>query len=171
MELFAQIMGILAAIIAISSFQVKNNVGFYAMQGLSGLCFAVNFFLLGSYTSAAFNVLNIVRGLGFAFEKNKKPNITLFGMWIIYIAVTVLTYSGPLSAIICIAQILSTFGMWTRDAKKMRIMQFFAASPLWLVNNIVVGSVGATVCEIFNMCSIIVFFIRVNIIEKKFKKA
>lgn len=171
MELFAQIMGIVAATIAILSFQVKNNVGFYAMQGVSGFFFAVNFFILGSYTSAVFNLFNVVRGLGFTFEKNEKPYITLWGMNIIYIVITALTYSGPLSIMLCAAQIIADFGMWTRSASKMRIVQFLLVSPMWLANNIIVGSVGAIICEAFNMCSIIVFFIRVNIIEKHFKKA
>ena len=56
--------------------------------------------MLGNTTAAVFNLLNIVRGLGFAFEKNKKPYVTMFGMWIIYIVVTVFTYSDFMSVMI-----------------------------------------------------------------------
>ena len=77
-------------------------------------------------------------------------------------ACVVLGWDGPLVFLTCAGQIVGLFGLWSRDAKKLRLAQFFGTSPAWIVYNIINRSVGGLLCEIFNMLSIAVYFVRVK---------
>jgi hypothetical protein len=52
--------------------------------------------------------------------------------------------------------------MWTRDGKKIRISQMAVVSPFWLLYDLLipVPSIGGILCEVFNMASVIISFIR-----------
>ena len=54
MEIIAQTLGIIGFIFAVISFQEKKNKRFFIEQGLSGLFFAANFFMLGAISAALF---------------------------------------------------------------------------------------------------------------------
>ena len=86
----------------------------------------------------------------------------------VYIAATVLTYTDIFSVVALIAQIVGTFAMWSQSGKTIRFLQLFCVSPLWLIHNIFVFSIGGVVCEVFNIVSIIVSLIRFGI--KGFEK-
>jgi hypothetical protein len=61
-----------------------------------------------------------------------------------------------------IAQATGTFAMWTRDGKKIRLSQMAVVSPFWLLYDLLipVPSIGGILCEIFNMTSVIISFVR-----------
>jgi hypothetical protein len=50
--------------------------------------------------------------------------------------------------------------MWSRDGRVIRRAQLFVISPLWIVNNIFYASIGGVVCELFNIVSVLVSFLR-----------
>jgi hypothetical protein len=58
------------------------------------------------------------------------------------------------------AQLVGTLAMWSRNGKTIRVLQLFCVSPLWLIHNIFVFSIGGILCEVFNLGSIIVSLIR-----------
>lgn len=171
MEIFAQIIGIIAAALGIFSIQIKSNKGYYVVQALSGFSFFLNFFLLGAYTGAMLNLINVLRGFGFAYEKNKRPYITLALSSVLYIIATVFTFDTYLSVLVCVAQIICTVTMATRKPTVIRLGTLCVQVPVWLFYNIVNGSVGAIFCELFNLVSVIVYFVRVKIIEPKRQNA
>lgn len=164
---FTQLIGLLGAALGMLSFQFKDNNKYYTAQALSGLCFAVNFFLLGAYTAALLNLINLIRGFGFAFEKGDKPNKTLITVCILYIAATALTYNGPLSLLVGASVLVGSYGMWSRKPTLMRILQIGFISPAWLLHNVLTASLGGIVCEVFNMLSVIVYFIRIKFFAGK----
>lgn len=169
--LLIQLVGLVGAALGIASYQCKSNRLYYSAQALSGLCFSVHFFLLGAYTGALLNFINIFRGFGFAAEKNKKPYVTLAVSCVLYLAATAFTFDGALSALACAAQLLGSVGMFFGHPTGMRVVQFLTVSPSWIVYNAFVGSLGGIVCEVFNMCSIVVYFLRVKVFEKRKNKA
>ncbi len=166
-ELFIQIVGFVGAALGIVSYQCKNNRLYYSAQALSGLCFSLHFFLLGAYTGALLNFINIFRGFGYAAEKRKKPYITLSVVCALYLAATVCTFDGALSALACAAQLIGSVGMFFGHPTGMRVVQFLTVSPSWIVYNAFVGSLGGIACEVFNMGSIVVYFLRVKVFEKR----
>lgn len=169
MEILAQIIGILGTCAAFISFQLKENKKFFILQATSGLMFALNFLLLGAPTGCVLNLINIYRGAVMAGGKRLHKLPFLISIQAIYIIATVFTYTNIFSVIALTAQLIGTFAMWSGSGKTIRILQLFCVSPLWLVHNIFVFSIGGIVCEVFNIGSIIVSLIRFG--KKGFEKA
>ena len=160
MDILAQIIGILGTCAAFISFQLKENKKFFILQATSGLMFALHFLLLGSPTGCVLNLINIYRGAVMAGGKKLHKLPFLISIQLIYIIATVLTYTNIFSIIAFTAQLVGTFAMWSGSGKTIRILQLFCVSPLWLIHNIFVLSIGGIVCEVFNIASIIVSLIR-----------
>ena len=65
-----------------------------------------------------------------------------------------------LSVVTTIIQLLETCTLWTRNGKIIRMAQICAISPVWLINNILTGSIGGVVTEVFGIGSVILSFLR-----------
>lgn len=173
MEITGQVLSIIGALLCILSFQIKKNKPYFITQIAAGLCFATSYIFFGALSAALLNAVNVIRCLILTSRKIKKDGI--------YLIILIFTYAlcgllgilvfdmpdGVNAAVFTVAVILTTlaniaatFSFWTRDGKKIRIVQASIVSPCWIFNNCVVGSIGGTLCEIFNMISIIVSFIR-----------
>ena len=163
MDIIAQIAGIVGAGLSIVSYQSKNNKGMFLMKGISGLMFAVNFFLLGSYTGAVLNVINFVRSACVASKRSKYDKLLFWGVNALYVLAGILTYGGWLSILVTAAQLVGTYAMWDRNGKKLRILQFFVVSPCWLIHNIVAFSIGGIITEAVNLGSVVVSVLRFGI--------
>ena len=160
MDLIIQIIGILGMAAAILSFQCKSNKIFYLMQGLSGACFAIHFFLLGNATAGWMNAINILRGTGFGFLKKKPRTALALLVSVLYIVATALSYSSWVDLLLVTVQVTATVTMWTDNAVAIRYLQFFFVSPSWLYQNVLTGSLGGILCECFNLGSVVVSFFR-----------
>ena len=159
MEIIAQIIGIAAMLINIMSFQCKKNRNLFMMIGIGSLLFSINFLLLGSYVSAIYNIISIIRS---AFTLNEKffTKKYFYLICILYVAGTVFAYDNPWSIVLFMAQIVQTYTMWFTDGGIIRKSQIYFVSPAWLVNNIIVFSIGGVLCEIFIMSSAVISYFR-----------
>ena len=155
-----QAIGIIAMAMNIFSFQCKKTRNFYMMQACGGILFAFNYIMLGMYTGAITNIVNLLRSA--VMSGGKKTRKWYFFVLVAgaYVAATLFTYAGWLSIIILVAQLVGVSTMWTDNGKIIRIGQFFAVSPLWLIYNIAAGSIGGIICEIFTFVSVIVYAAR-----------
>ena len=149
----AQIFGIIGMLSTMISFQIKSTKKLFLMQSFSGICFALNYILLGAYTGCVINILNIGRCLIMSGGKKMRRYPILITIILSYCIATLLTYTNIFSILALIAQIIGTISMWSDDWKKIRIAQLFAVSPMWLAHNIFVFSIGGIVSEIINMIS------------------
>lgn len=156
----AQAISIIGMALSVISFQCKENKKFFASQGLSGVCFAVSFLLLGSTTAAAINFINIFRGWVFGFAPKKYRGVMTVFIGIMFTVSTALTYAGWLSLLVLAAQLVGTAVMYTDNGKVIRIAQLCFVSPAWLTHNIISGSVGAVLCEIFAIASTVISLVR-----------
>lgn len=165
-EILMQSIGILGAACSIVSYQFKDNRKYFVLQALCGLCFGVHYWLLGAYTGSILDFICLIRGFGYAVERNRKPYFTLILSCSLILAATALTYGGYLSLLPCAALLTSSVGMFTGRPTGMRILQFTVVSPSWLIYNICTFSIGGILCEAFNMLSILVYFIRTKLLKK-----
>lgn len=156
----AQTFGIIGMALSIVSFQCRENKRFFITQAASGACFALNFLLLGSITASFLNFINILRGWVFGFAPKKLRTPLAIVVATLFITSTVFTYDGWLSVLILAAQLVGTTVMWTDNGKIIRIAQLAFVSPVWLTHNIICGSVGAILCEIFAITSTVISLIR-----------
>ena len=165
-NIIAQTLGILGMLAAMISYQCKKNKNYFIFQGLSGAFFSAQFILIGAWAGLIFNAYNIVRALAYQSKKAKSVVcvISLEILVVIAAAMSVLVFKEAwwLVSFTLIAQVTGTFAMWTRDGKKIRISQMAVVSPFWLLYDLLipVPSIGGVLCEVFNMASVIISFIR-----------
>ena len=165
-DIIAQVLGIFGMIAAMISYQCKKNKNYFIFQGLSGAFFSAQFILIGAWAGLIFNAYNIVRALAYQSKKARSVVcvISLEILVVIAAAMSVFVFKEAwwLVSFTLIAQITGTFAMWTRDGKKIRISQMAVVSPFWLVYDLLipVPSIGGILCEVFNMASVMISFIR-----------
>ena len=155
----AQIIGIIAAAINISSFQCKKNRHLFALIGIGSLLFSVNFLLLGAYASAIYNIISIIRSSLSLSRKTFNKKSFLF-LCVLYVAGLIFSYDGLWSIVLFIAQIVQTYAMWFMTGAGIRKSQYYFVSPIWMINNIIVFSIGGIVCELFVMASAFISYLR-----------
>ncbi len=159
MEFLAQAIGIIAMIFNISSFQCKKNKTLFIFIGIGSLFFSINFLLLGAYVSAVYNIISIIRSV-LALNEKFFTKKSFYFICALYIIGTVFAYDNPWSIVLFVAQIVQTYAMWFKDGSVIRKSQYYFVSPVWIVNNIIVFSIGGILCELFMMSSAIISYLR-----------
>ena len=129
-------------------------------QAISGGLFSLSFVMMGAFSGAAMNFINVFRGFLFAFIPEKHRMKVTVLLVAAYIVGAGLTFGGFFSVLVCMAQIAGTVMMHIADGKKLRIVQLSFVSPAWLVHNIFYFSLGGIICECFSITSVIVSMIR-----------
>ncbi len=165
-NIISQVFSIIGFIIIVYSFQCKKNRNFFIMQGVGSFMFFINFILINAYAGAFFNLTNLVRGLLFA--KNGKSMWKLIVVEVLYTLCFVFSayliwgdwFFLFISALPYVTLVIMSILMWKGNGKHIRIFQFSLMSPSWIVHNIFNFSLGGIVCEIFNMISVLVAFVR-----------
>ena len=159
MEITAQIISIVAMIINIMSFQCKKNRNLFIMIGIGSMLFSISFLMLGAYVSAIYNIISIIRSSLALKEKFFTKNSFYF-LCALYVIGTIFAYDNPWSIILFVAQIVQTYTMWFKDGTVIRKAQYYFVSPAWVVNNIIVFSIGGILCELFMMTSAFISYMR-----------
>ncbi len=152
--IIAQGFSICGSTVAIASYQFKKNVHYFLMNALCCTLFATSFFLMGSVTAALFNLINVLRSFTFAFLPKKYFKLSGAVMILLYTSATVFTYDGILSLFILIAQLAATFVMALDNGKFIRLTQIGVVSPIWLVHNFIVFTIGGIITEVFSIISV-----------------
>ena len=170
-EIIAQIIGIVAMMFNILSYQCKKQKAVIALQLFGGALFSVNYLMLGAAVGGILNILATIRAVVFLFkEKLKADKLPWFvGFVASYVAVYVLNFTvfgKEPTAFNLIIEILPVIGMIAlnvgfrlKDAAAVRKCGL-VSSPAWLIYNIAAGSWGAITCEIVTLASIFIGMFR-----------
>lgn len=170
-EIIAQIIGIFAMLFNILSYQGKKQRTVITLQLFGAALFSVNYLMLGATVGGILNIIGAIRAVVFIFrDKLKSDHIC----WLIafiasYISVYILNFTvfgkDP-TAFNLIIEILPVIGMLAlnigfrlKNAANIRKCGL-VSSPAWLIYNIVAGSWGAIICELFTLISIFVGMLR-----------
>lgn len=165
MEIIGQIAGIIAMIINILAVQFKKPQHLFICRMVSSLLWALNFLLLGSPTGAIINLVNIIRSI-FLLRERTSAKPFLYVTIGLYVVTGLLTMDYQLSILllidilIIVGQVADSIGMWTKNFRNIRYCQLFAISPVWLVHNILVFSIGGIITEAFTMVSTLIAMYR-----------
>ena len=160
MELAAQIIGLVAAAFNIYAFQMKGNKYLYLLRAIGGTLFAISFFLKGAPTAALLNLACLLQGAILAVGPKWTNRYTLALVLAIFLGVGIFTYDGWLTILITVAQLVGAVAMFSRNGRVIRLSNFFFVSPIWLVNNILVFSLGGIITEGVTLVSILISFLR-----------
>lgn len=186
MNILAQVAGLAGAGLNIVSYQMKDNRRLYLFKGISGILFALQFFLLGNLTAALLNLVNLFRAVALTSDRMKSSRWSFTLIQVMYIACFVLTFGKSevafggavlamiLSIVTTAIQLVETCTLMTRNGKIIRVAQLCAISPVWLTNNFLTGSIGGVITEVFGISSVIISFIRYGVngfeVEKNSEK-
>ena len=177
-EIIAQAVGIVAMAFNILSYQGKKQSTVILLQLFGGSLFAINYLMLGATVGSVLNIIGAVRAIVFLFkDKLKTDKLPWFIAFVAsYIIVYILNFTvfgkEPTLYNLCI-EILPVIGMVAltiayrmKNASDVRKFGLIS-SPAWLTYNIVVGSWGAILCEIFTLCSILIGMFRHDKVKKE----
>ena len=172
-EIIAQAIGIFAMIFNLLSYQQKTRNKAIIFQLFGTTLFTVNFLMLGAMVGGLLNLVGAIRAIVFINkEKFHADHIAWqIGFVIVYFASYILTFTvfdkepTAFNFIIeflpIIGMIATTISYRFTDAKSIRKFGLIS-SPVWLVYNIANFSVGAILCEVLSLGSIIIGIIRLD---------
>ncbi len=160
-----QLIGYAGTACALISYQCKKNRNYFLFQMGCGIAFTIQFAFLSSWAGMFLNFFSVVRGIIFALGNRCKKLRFLVFMEVCFASsclASVLVFSERwwIASLLFVAQGVGTLAMWTRNGKTIRFTQLFCISPLWIVNNVYYASIGGVVCEVLNITSVIVSFVR-----------
>jgi len=160
MQIWGQIIGLVAMVANILSYQCKSSRRLVAVMGVGALLFSVSYFLLGQPIAAMFNIIAVISSIA-SLKDNLKNKFIFAIIVILYATTTGVTFNGWWSLVLMVAQIAYSYSVMFTSGTFIRYMRFFFISPVWLINNTVICfTIGGIICEIITMTSIIVSFIR-----------
>ena len=170
-ELIAQAIGVAAMFFNIMSFQQKTSKGAIAFQLFGAFLFSVNFFMLGAVVGGILNVVATIRAI--VYLNREKLKTDHIGWLIGFIFVFVLSYimsftvfKKEFTLINALTELLPVIGMTAQTigfrintAKAIRRLGLIS-SPAWLIYNIYNFAVGAIICEVLSLGSILISMLR-----------
>lgn len=181
MELIAQLIGLLAMVFNILSYQQKTRGRAIACQLGGALLFSVNFLMLGAIVGGLLNIIAAIRAVVFLNkEKLHADRLSwLAGFVAVYFVCYGLTFTlfgkepTPVNFLVeflpVIGMTATTISFRLTDAGAIRKYGLIS-SPSWLVYNIANFSIGAIICEVLSLCSIVIGMIRLDRNKKEAKK-
>ena len=177
MIIIAQAIGILAMLINLLSFQQKKQKTIIVFQFFGSVLFAAHFFMLGSPIGGILNIIAAIRAAVYSNREktgaDKPVWIFLFTLAYIsaYILVFTIFHKVPtaenliIEILPVVSMVITTISFWMKDAKILRALGLIG-SPLWLVYNIINGSIGGISSEVLNILSIQLAMLRYDVKRK-----
>lgn len=159
--LMIQAIGILGTILFFLSFQCKSNKNMFRVQFLSYLFYTTHLLLLGATTGGISYILNTVRSFCLGSKNDFLKGKTMCSiLCILQLMTLVLTWDRWWSILPVAANIASTIGGYTYNARKIRIAGMFINSPLWIIYDVLVGSWAGILDEVASEASMIISIVR-----------
>lgn len=161
-----QLIGFIGTGIYFLSYQYKDNKKLFRVQLISYVFYTLHLFLLGAKTGAICYVINLLRSFCLSSDyKILNSNNMCVAFCVAQLLAGVITWNGPISLLPVIANIASTIGGYSHNAKYIRIAGIFINSPLWIIYNVFVGSLAGVVDEIICEISMIISIVRYGWID------
>ena len=131
--MFAQLVGLFGTALFFASYQCRDNRQLFRVQFLSYLCYTAHLFLLGAATGAVSYLINTFRSFclssRYDFLRSRAMGAVIC---VLQILALVFTWSGWLSVLPVAANIATTIGGYTCNARTIRSVGMFINSPLWI---------------------------------------
>lgn len=159
----AQVIGFIALICSLLSFQQKTRKRIMVFQMTASLLFSAQLFMLGAVTGGCLDLISFIRSL--IFSKNDKEwasSPVWLGVFVGVMIITgIMTWESAWSLLPIAGSILSTVALWMKSENRIRVISLFVG-PCWMVYNIINGAYTGALNEIFAMTSIVIALIRYN---------
>ncbi len=166
MFILAQILGGIALIILVISFQKNKKNALLRYQVFSSIFFALQYLCLNALNGCLMNVMTAIRDYLFSRFKNQVPMIYLIIIILIMIILSILSFNGIISLLPAIAVIIYSIAIWYGDLRVIRIVEVISCL-LFIIYNIKVLAIVGLVSTIIELLSALVAIYRFDIRKVK----
>jgi hypothetical protein len=165
-EIIPQIVGIVAVVVYLLSYQQKRRQGIIIFNVISRVLYILQYLLLGAFSGAALDVLGAVASV-LAERKNTKfikkhlkSVIISVNAVIIVVGVIIAVLNKSFLDLLPIAGVLlHTGAFWMNDEKIIRRISLIG-SPFWLCYNFLSRAYGSAIGDALTIGSIIIAMIK-----------
>ena len=158
MYIFAQILGFIAFLVSLYAYQRIKKKDILLCMVISNIIKLFHYLMLGAYSGCITKVIAIFRDIFIVLkEKNKRLSSVLFLIIfiLIYIGVSIYTFTNILSLFPLVAAIIYIIPTWLGNSKTVKKTALFCYI-LWLIYNIYVLSIAGVIANIVSIVSIII---------------
>lgn len=140
----AQLFGYLAFILGVTSFLQKNDIRFKLYMAAECVAYLIHFTLLGNPAAGASSLVSMTRSLVSIYSKS---------LWIALLFVVINIGLGFKLAVVwwnwipLVASCVGTLALFLLEGIPMRMLMLLGTA-LWIVNNVLSGSIGGTALEV-----------------------
>lgn len=141
----AQAVGYVAFFIGIWSFSQKDDRRLKGTLGAQAFTYAVHFMLLGSLSAAAASAVTSVRAVLSLYTRSAAVAVVIL---VANVGLGFFTAPRPAGWLPVVASCAGTTAFFWFEGITMRLI-LLGATACWLANNLIVGSIGGTLLELF----------------------
>jgi len=124
LQLLAQVFGFISLVILVISLHQKKKSKLLVFQMVSNFSSAIQYFLLGGTSGGLTHLVCVFRN--YLFHKYRRKKIVSTGLFFLIIflliALTAISYDGPVSLLPTLAILIYTFGLTFGSLKTIRIV-------------------------------------------------
>lgn len=165
-EIAAQGVGIIAMAFNILSYVQKTRKSVITFQLIGASLFSINFFMLGAMVGGILNAVAAIRAVVYLNKKRFHADspVWLMAFIALYVSSYILNFTlfgkdftianALIEVLPVIGMVATNLGYLKNDAKTVRRFGLIS-SPSWLIYNIFNMAIGAIICEVLSLCSII----------------
>ena len=161
--LIGQIFGFAAMATGIIMYQFKRHRTIMLLMMLCAGLWCLHFICLGKYTAVFMNLLNVVRSVLYSFRGRKWADSRLIpaAVCAASLAVSVLTWEGPLSLLPAVASVSATLAGWQTDTRKLKLLTI-PVCLCWFTYNVFGRSYAGMANETFVLVSVFISLYRIH---------
>lgn len=167
MYILAQIIGTIALIMLLLSFQKNDKKLLLKYQMASSFLFATQYLFLGAFTGFFMNLMCLIRNtIYFRYKDTKVPAYWLVVVILVMICLGAASYDGPITLLPSIACIIYSIALGSGNLKATRIVEVISCS-LYIVYNIKYKAIAGLVSTVIELVSAVVAIFRFDILKKE----
>ncbi|TVP47643.1 MAG: YgjV family protein [Halomonas sp.] len=163
-----QLFGLVALVICVVAFASKSDDRLLMLLISANVAFALQFVFFESWTAAALTVLVIVRIV--LARRYMGSKLVMTGVLLASGIAAAFTWQSWVDVLPMVAMVLGTIGMFLLRGIAMRVFLGLAALA-WMLNNLLIGTIGGTIAEGLIVVTNIITIIRLVRAKQKYPEA
>lgn len=168
----AQILGILAVVTFLLSFQMKTRRNILVVNITSRLLYILQYIFLGALEGAVLDFSGLILSFFAKYKENqfvsKHFKAIIIVINILLIAIGIALWESIFSLFAILGIMLEITALWLTKERDIRIISLLSA-PFWLAYNLASRAYGSAVGNVLAMVSIVVAMIRLDLKNKENK--
>ena len=152
MFIIAQIIGLVALIALVLSFQKNDKETLLKYQIISSLAYTIQYLLLNAMSGCFINIVCAIRNILFSYDHEKIPFIYLIATLIALTTLSLFSYTTPISLLPGIACIIFSISLYQKNLRITRIIEVISCI-LYIIYNIKVKALTGLICILIELTS------------------